>query len=202
MALADMLSGNGVQTILIVVAVLLVGYLIMNYMNSSSSSSPAMMMTAAPSSMPTPTHSMPVTEHFYAGEPTSAPTEEYSVNASDGIQANERPKALGDSEGTQLNQLPAECYPKDVLSSADLLPRDADSAWAQVAPSGQGSLQDKNFLTAGFHVGINTVGQTLRNANYQLRSEPPNPQVKVSPWNQTTIDPDTNRRPMEIGGAQ
>ena len=200
MALADMLSGNGVQTILIIVGVLLLAYLVMNYMNSSSSNSNVMRMTAAPSSMPTPT--MSVTENFYAGEDASAPTEEYSVNASDGIQANERPKALGDSEGTQLNQLPAECYPKDVLSSADLLPRDADSAWAQVAPSGQGSLQDKNFLTAGFHVGINTVGQTLRNANYQLRSEPPNPQVKVSPWNMTTIDPDTNRRPMEIGGAQ
>jgi hypothetical protein len=197
MALADMFSGNGVQTVLIVVAVLLIGYLILNYLNSSSSSNNNSLATMRPT-----VTTMPVTESFYAGEDASAPTEEYSVNASDGIQENERPKALGDSEGTQLNQLPAECYPKDVLSSADLLPRDADSAWAQVAPSGQGSLQDKNFLTAGFHVGINTVGQTLRNANYQLRSEPPNPQVKVSPWNMTTIDPDTNRRPMEIGGAQ
>ena len=51
----------------------------------------------------------------------------------------------------------------------------------------------------GHHIGINTVGQSLRNANRQLRSEPPNPQVKVSPWNQTTIEADTNRRPMEIG---
>lgn len=197
MALADMFSGNGVQTVLIVVAVLLIGYLILNYLNSSSSSNNNSLATMRPT-----VTTMPITESFYAGDVGSAPTEEYSVNASDGIQENERPKALGDSEGTQLNQLPAECYPKDVLSSADLLPRDADSAWAQVAPSGQGSLQDKNFLTAGFHVGINTVGQTLRNANYQLRSEPPNPQVKVSPWNMTTIDPDTNRRPMEIGGAQ
>ncbi len=185
MALADMFSGNGVQIVLIVVAVLLVGYLVMNYMNRPST---------------VVVQQQPVMENFYAGE-AAAPTEEYSVAASDGIQENERPKALDSTEGTQLNQLPAECYPKDVLSSADLLPKDADSAWAQVAPSGQGSLQDKNFLTAGFHVGINTVGQTLRNANYQLRSEPPNPQVKISPWNQTTIDPDTNRRPMEIGGC-
>ena len=29
---------------------------------------------------------------------------------------------------------------------------------------------------------------------------PPNPQVKVSPWLQSTIEPDTNRKPMEIGG--
>ena len=123
-----------------------------------------------------------------------------NVEPSEQLGGNEQPKGLGAVESTQLNQLPSECYPKDVLTSADLLPRDANSKFAQVAPSGQGSLGDKNFLTAGFHVGINTVGQSLRNANLQLRSDPPNPQVKVSPWNQTTIEPDTNRRAMEIGG--
>ena len=41
------------------------------------------------------------------------------------------------------------------------------------------------------------VNQSLRNANLNLRSEPPNPQVKVSPWLQTTIEPDLNRRPLE-----
>jgi hypothetical protein len=97
------------------------------------------------------------------------------------------------------NQLPSECYPKDVLTSSDLLPRDANSLHAQVVPSGQGALSDQNFLTAGYHIGINTVGQTLRNANRQLRSEPPNPQSVVSPWLQSTIEPDINRRPLEIG---
>ena len=90
--------------------------------------------------------------------------------------------------------------PKDQLTPQELLPADANSTWAQVVPAGQGSVGDQNFLNAGFHVGINTVGQTLRNANLQLRSEPPNPQVKVSPWLQSTIEPDTNRKPMEIGG--
>ena len=79
------------------------------------------------------------------------------------------------------------------------MPQDANSTWSQVVPSGQGSLQNKNFLNAGYHLGVNTVGQTLRNANRQLRSEPSNPQMKVSPWNQTTIEPDTNRRPLEVG---
>ena len=74
--------------------------------------------------------------------------------------------------------------------------------WAQVNPVGQGELGDQNFLNAGYHVGVNTVGQTLRNANLQIRSEPPNPQLKVSPWLQSTIEPDTNRKPMEIGGCE
>ena len=99
------------------------------------------------------------------------------------------------------NQVPNDCYPKDQLTPQDLLPQDPNSKWAQVNPSGQGDLGDQNFLNAGYHMGINTVGQTLRNANMQLRSEPPNPQVKVAPWLQSTIEPDSNRRPMEIGGG-
>ena len=109
------------------------------------------------------------------------------------VQAQE--EAANDTEG----RLPNECYPKDVLTPQDLLPQDSNSTWAQTVPSGQGSLGDQNFLNAGFHVGINTVGQSLRNANLQLRSEPANPQLKVSPWLQSTIDPDANRRAMEIG---
>tara|TARA_B100001057_G_C22589491_1_gene848390 strand:+ start:171 stop:800 length:630 start_codon:yes stop_codon:yes gene_type:complete len=109
-----------------------------------------------------------------------------------------------DSDPLQLNdnQLPKDCYPKDQLTPSELLPGDANSKWSQVNPSGQGDLADQNFLNAGYHLGVNTVGQTLRNANLQLRSEPPNPQVKVSPWLQTTIEPDTNRKPMEIGGCE
>lgn len=92
-------------------------------------------------------------------------------------------------------------FPKEQLGADDLLPKDDSSLWAQVNPSGEGSLKDRNFLQSGYHIGINTVGQTLRNANQQLRSEPPNPQVKVSPWLQTTIEPDLGRKPMEIGGC-
>ena len=128
--------------------------------------------------------------------------EQNVVSGSEEIGYNEQPQSLGSEQtGTQMNQLPSECYPKDVLSSVDLLPQDANSLWAQVSPSGQGSLADQNFLTSGFHIGINTVGQSLRNANRQLRSEPLNPQIKVSPWQQTTIEADVNRRPLEIGSG-
>ena len=89
---------------------------------------------------------------------------------------------------------------KDQLTPGELLPQDPNSKWAQVNPSVKVDLENQNFLNAGHHVGMNTVGQTLRNANYQLRSEPPNPQVKSQP--EATIEPDTNRRPMEIGGCE
>ena len=129
------------------------------------------------------------------------------VMASDPMGQNEVFQFLNNDQqksgefGLSGNQYPKDCFPKDQLTPGELLPGDANSKWAQSVPAGQGELGDQNFLTAGHHVGVNTVGQTLRNANRQLRSEPPNPQVKVSPWLQTTIEADTNRRPMEIGGC-
>ena len=193
---------NNVTVVLAVLALGAIIYLIMSY-NSGST-------------MPSTTKMQPMMyEHFNSSpaDATSVGSRQEpmqntgngngnSVNPSESIEMIEQPQGLMQSNGTgtQMNQLPSECYPKDVLSSADLLPRDANSLWAQVSPSGQGSLADQNFLTSGFHIGINTVGQTLRNANRQLRSEPLNPQVKVSPWQQTTIEPDINRRPLEIEG--
>jgi hypothetical protein len=102
------------------------------------------------------------------------------------------PAAFDDAHG------PAGCYPRDQLTPSELLPRDGNSVWAQQNPMGTGSLKGKNFLSAGALIGVNTVGQSLRNANYQLRSEPPNPQVPVSVWNNSTIEPDSNRRDLEI----
>lgn len=130
-----------------------------------------------------------VTETVKTGSQNAKPSEPES-------NANFKPiKQTGE-------KLPNDCFPKDKLTANDLLPKDAaNSKWAQVNPAGQGDLKDKNFLNAGFHVGINTVGTSLRNANRSIRSEPPNPQVKVSPWNQTTIEADLNRRPLEIGGC-
>lgn len=121
--------------------------------------------------------------------------------------ATVEPISSDDSEYKSVNyeqsKLPNDCFPKDKLTAEDLLPKNAaNSKWAQVNPAGQGELKNHNFLTAGYHVGVNTVGSTLRNANMQLRSEPPNPQMKVSPWNQTTINPDLNRRPLEINGCE
>ena len=189
-----------VTIVLAVLAILAIGYLIMSY--NSGSTMPTRSQMMQPMMMGVEGFESAPADSVSVGSgamPTMMSSQ--NVDASESIQFIEQPQGLMQTDtGSQMNQLPSECYPKDVLSSADLLPRDANSLWAQVSPSGQGSLADQNFLTSGFHIGINTVGQTLRNANRQLRSEPLNPQVKVSPWQQTTIEPDINRRPLEIEG--
>ncbi len=85
------------------------------------------------------------------------------------------------------------------LTGEDLLPHNDIAQFAEVYPNGVGQVQGKNFRNAGHHVGINTVGQANKNANYQLRSDPINPQNAVSPWLQSSIGPDLTRRPFELG---
>jgi hypothetical protein len=107
---------------------------------------------------------------------------------------------LKNTESVPASAASASATPDGDLTAEDLLPsHDASSDFASRYPNGVGALSEKNFLTSGYHVGINTVGTSLRNANVGIRSEPANPIQHVSPWNNTTITPDVNRRPLEIG---
>lgn len=145
---------------------------------------------------------LPVTAPPSGGAPSAANTQSVqqgnAVMGSDGL-GNEifRPVDF------QTNKLPNDCFPKDRLSAEDLLPKDSSSSkWAQVNPSGQGDVQDQNFLNSGHMLGIDTIGSSRRNSNMQLRSEPI---IKkdLSQWGpimNSTIQPDLLRRPLEITG--
>ncbi len=102
---------------------------------------------------------------------------------------------------TSMPGIPSSCSQPNIQNPAELLPKDSNSQWAQLNPSGKGELANVNLLKAGYHIGIDTIGQSLRNANLQIRSEPPNPQLSVGPWNQSTIEPDFMRPPLEIGSG-
>jgi hypothetical protein len=100
---------------------------------------------------------------------------------------------------TTVSGIPSSCTREQITDPSSLLPKDQNSEWAQLNPTGQGNLNNAALLSAGHHIGIDTIGQSLRNANLQLRSEPANPQLNVGPWNNTTIEPETMRTPFEIG---
>jgi hypothetical protein len=111
--------------------------------------------------------------------------------------------ASANGANTTIQGLPPSCTPQQTVDPLELLPKDVNSQWAQLNPTGAGDLKGVNLLSAGALIGIDTIGNTLRNANLQVRSEPPNPQLNVGPWNNTTIAPDLMRVPLEIGcGAQ
>jgi hypothetical protein len=103
------------------------------------------------------------------------------------------------ASGLGSQTIAKSCDKKSVADPSELLPKDENSAWAKLNPAGNGDLKNVNLLKAGYHTGIDTVGNSLRNANLQLRSEPANPQVSVGPWNNTTISPDLMRTPLQLG---
>jgi hypothetical protein len=88
-----------------------------------------------------------------------------------------------------------------VANPSDLLPVDKNSQWASLNPSGT-NVAIPDLLQAGYHVGLDTIGQTLKNANYQLRSDPIIEKKEIGPWLQSTIEPDYGRVPLEVGYGQ
>ena len=98
------------------------------------------------------------------------------------------------AEGLQ-GRTPAsqQTYQEKTLDSAELLPKgQMGASWAAVNPASGEDLKGQNFLQSGYHSNVNVIGisQTNRNPTYDIRSEQPNPQGKVGPFLQTTIDPD------------
>jgi len=91
--------------------------------------------------------------------------------------------------------------PVGVEDPSSLLPSDVNSEWAKLNPTGNHDLKNVSLIKSGYHIGIDTVGQSLRNANLQLRSEPPNPQFNVGPFNNSTIGPDLLRPTLELNSS-
>ena len=112
---------------------------------------------------------------------------------------NASQNASANGASTDTYGLPPSCAKQQVVDPAELLPKGSNNEFSKINPMGGGDLKNVSLLKAGYHIGINTVGQSLRNANLQLRSEPPNPQLNTGPWNQSTITADLQRRPLELG---
>jgi len=149
-----------------------------------------------PSVAPTPPRAKDASSARSGPDPTLGGTLNTPAKPKEGfadLASMEGPAGFGSA------QPPAGCYPRDQLTPTELLPADQNTIYAQQNPMGTGSLKAKNFLSSGALIGVNTVGQSLRNANLQLRSEPPNPQVPVSIFLQSTIQPDISHRPLEVG---
>lgn len=96
---------------------------------------------------------------------------------------------------------PAGYALQPVANPSDLLPVDQNSQWSALNPVGmnKGDVLMPDLLQAGYHIGLDTIGQSLRNANLQLRSDPIIQKQDIGPWNQSTMEPDLGRVPLEVG---
>ena len=162
---------NQVFGIILVVGVVVLSVILMKY-NKSKSSSPEKMMNRL--------HPAP-----YTGD--------VSGNIPSGVSSTNN--QFLEVSGMNSTVAPSSSQPS--LSPSDLLPKDNNSEWSNLNPASM-DLKNLNLLSADQMIGINTVSSSLRNANLQLRSDPSITKATVGPWNQSTIDSDTYRRPFEI----
>lgn len=90
---------------------------------------------------------------------------------------------------------------QSVANPSDLLPQDKNSQWSTLNPTlNPNNVIIPDLLEAGYHIGLDTIGQTLRNANLQERSDPVIPKNNnVSPWMNSTIEPNLSQVPLELG---
>ena len=139
---------------------------------------------------------------------TSTPNDVYSNNSSKQSMVmpadpngNEKFASVSGIQSSMSTGLPSSCNRPTIQDPRELLPKDTNSQWASLNPSGQGELANVSLLKSGYHIGIDSIGSSLRNANLQIRSEPPNPQIPVSPWGISTIEPDVRQVGFEIGSG-
>jgi len=91
-------------------------------------------------------------------------------------------------------------YSNTTLSASELLPKgELGASYAAVNPASMGDLKGQNFLDAGYHTNTAVAGvtQTNRNASWDVRSEQPNPQTKVGPFLNTTIEANPFKRGLD-----
>jgi len=84
------------------------------------------------------------------------------------------------------------------FAASDLLPQEVNNAWFKqdISPATFKIDRDDLINVNRYHIGVNTIGQSLKVASWDLRSAPPCPKIVVSPWNQSTVEPDYNIKPL------
>lgn len=106
---------------------------------------------------------------------------------------------LTDDHDPELEEPVSESQPdsmvagQSVSNPSDLLPKDSNSQWASLNPITQGNVAIPDLLQSGYHIGLDSIGQSLKNANYQDRADPIIERKATGLWNQSTIEPDLAR---------
>jgi len=161
------------QRVLVFIALLILAYAIYSYIGEKSFTL---------DKMETGTGSIPVQSGGNA--PVQQPSELYA-------QSQNVIQSGANSPYTPL---------KTVSNPSDLLPQDQNSKWGTLNPTlNPNDVIIPDLLEAGYHIGLDTIGQTLRNANQQERSDPIIPKQNAWGIYMSTIEPDLGRTPLELG---
>jgi len=128
----------------------------------------------------------------------------YNFEANDESEFGVNGSSLNDAfalpvpSGAQTDAIDFKKQNVDNYNARDFLPREVNDEWFETDFSlAKYQLNDDKLInTDKYIIGINTVGQSLKNASWDIRGTIPNPKLVVSPWNNSTYEPDFNLKPL------
>ena len=82
---------------------------------------------------------------------------------------------------------------KDLFDVDKMLPQEIEHDWFDTEPlQSTKKIKGTHLIHPKIHMGVNTIGSSLKNGTHDIRGDIPNPKINVSPWGNSTIEPDTN----------
>jgi hypothetical protein len=79
------------------------------------------------------------------------------------------------------------------FKAEDYLPKEKNDDWFDTDFAGSLNIENASLInTEKYQIGVNTVGQSLKNPSYDIRGTIPNPKFNVGPFNNSTYEPDFN----------
>ena len=88
----------------------------------------------------------------------------------------------------------------DTVKPADLLPVDTNDRWQK--ENNLPGLKMPDLMSADFMIGRDSIGQSLKNPNLQIRADPPIPRISGNLWNNSNIDEDRTQVELDIARSE
>lgn len=84
-----------------------------------------------------------------------------------------------------------DCSVEELFNPEYYLPQEQNDEWWETLDQSI-PVKDRHLVNINKPIGINSIGSSLRNASYDIRGTPACPKFAISPFMNSSIDPDTN----------
>jgi uncharacterized protein YxeA len=83
----------------------------------------------------------------------------------------------------------------DLFNVDNFLPQQNNPNWFETVPDAI-DVKNKHLINIFRPIGVDTVGSSHKNGSHDLRGDVPCPKNVISPWNQSTGEPDLNSKAL------
>lgn len=122
------------------------------------------------------------------------PSDDTNQNNFVPMGTNSSPYAPYQGSGDTSCNAGGKCDPEDLFNADKMLPQEVNDDWFEVTPDPV-SVKNRHLINVTRPIGVNTIGSSTKNASYDIRGTIPNPRTVVSPFLNSSIEPDFNIKP-------